>query len=295
MKLHGATLPSTNETMTLKRGFTRKTQMLYGLEKLSNEYNRASEEFTLLEMDLETSTQKLAVAKRALDEANAELKQLEEKKLAVEELKRKEARLNANIANMTATLASLNQRIEGKKTIVDNLHQRQSSLDSQMKMCLGKLEQAGLPTNQPLEQLGSCLAGFDDKISSLKAEQEATSRSMQTDQKRVGQLAEESKCPLCVQPLTGEYKTGLLQRIQQENVERERTINQLRLEVANLQKTKAVASEAFSNLQTCVTRNADLKARIVEEENNLTNLSTELDEKQKLDAGFAVTIGGGAV
>ncbi len=87
---------------------------------------------------------------------------------------------------MTSTLASLNQRIEGKKTIVDNLQQRQNSLDSQMKICLGKLEQAGLPANQSMEQLGSCLAGFDDKISSLKAEQEATSRSMQTDQKRAG-------------------------------------------------------------------------------------------------------------
>ena len=30
-----------------------------GLEKLSAEYNRASEEFTLLEMDLENSAQKL--------------------------------------------------------------------------------------------------------------------------------------------------------------------------------------------------------------------------------------------
>ncbi len=211
---------------------------VHGLEKLSNEYNRASEEFTLLEMDLETSTQKLAVAKRALDEANSKLKQLEEKKLAVEDIKRKETRLNANIANMTSTLVSLNQRIEGKKTIVDNLLQRQNSLDSQMKLCWGKLEQAGLPTNQPLEQLNSCISGFDDKISNLKAEQEATSRSMQTDQKRVVQLAEESKCPVCVQPLTGDYKSGLLQRIHQDNNEREKVINHLRLEVANLQKTK---------------------------------------------------------
>ena len=53
-----------------------------------------------------------------------------------------------------------------------------------------------------------------------------------------------------------------MQRIQQENVEREKTINQLRIEVADLQKTKAIASEAYSILQTCVTREADLKARI---------------------------------
>ena len=37
-----------------------------GLEKLSNEYNRASEEYTLLEMDLENATHKLAVAKKVV-------------------------------------------------------------------------------------------------------------------------------------------------------------------------------------------------------------------------------------
>jgi DNA repair protein SbcC/Rad50 len=255
-----------------------------GLEKLSNDYNRAGEEFTLLEMELENSTQKLAIAGRALDEANSKLKRLEEKKLAIEELKRKEARLNANISNMTSTLASLNQRIEGKKTIFDNLNQRQSSLNFQMKECWGKLEQMGLLANLPMEQLGSCLAGFDDKISSLKAEQEATTRSMQTDNKRAGSLAEESKCPLCIQPLTGQYKTSLLMRIQQENAEREKTINQLRIEVANLQKNKTTASEAYSNLQTCVTRIADLKARILEEEKNLADISGELEIKQKVDS-----------
>jgi exonuclease SbcC len=271
-------------------GYIQNDADVKSLEKLSNDYNRTSEDFTLLEMDLENSTQKFAVARRALDEANTKLKQLEEKKLAVEELKRKEARLNANLTNMTSTIASLAQRIEGKKSIIDNLLQRKSSLDSQMKICFGKLEQAGLPINQPMEQMGACLIGFDDKISSLKAEQEATSRSMQTDLKRAGSLAEENKCPLCVQPLTGEYKTGLLLRIQQENVGREKTINQLRIEVANLQETKAVASEAFSSLQTCVTRSADLKARIVEEENNLTILSKESEEKQKLDADLRLQL-----
>ena len=233
---------------------------------------------------MENSTQKLSIAKRLLEEADLKLKQLEEKKLAVEELKRKEARLHANLSNMTNTLASLTQRIEGKKTIVDNLRQRQTSLDSQMKMCLSKLEQAGLPTNQSLEQLGSCLAGFDDKISTLRGEQEAASKGMQTDQKRTSQLAQEDKCPLCIQPLSGDYKTGLMQRIQQENEERQKLINHLRLEVADLQKAKAVASEAFTGLQNCATRDTELKARIIEEENNLKNLSCELEEQQKLEA-----------
>ncbi len=261
-----------------------------GLEKLSGDYNRASEEFTLLEMDLENYTQKLAVAKRLLDEATSKQKQLEEKKLAVEELKRKDARFNANIQNMKTALASLNERIDGKKVIVENLQQRQTSLETQMTQCLDKLSQAGLPINQPVEELRAQLAVFDDKISSLKAEQEATSRNMQTDQKRAASLSQEDKCPLCIQPLTGEYKTDLMHRIQHENAEREKTINKLRLEVATLQKTKTVASEAFSNLQTCLTRDADLKTRIVEEQNNLASLISELEGKQKLNADLRLQL-----
>ncbi|MCJ7794024.1 hypothetical protein MUP42_03730 [Candidatus Bathyarchaeota archaeon] len=261
-----------------------------GLEKLSNEYNRASEEYALLEMDLENSTQKLSVAKKALDEADLKLKKLEEKRQVIEELKRKEARLHADIANMTNTLAALTQRIEDKKTIVDNLRQRQSSIDAQAKVCLSKLEQAGLPINQPVESLHSSLAAFDDKISSLRADQEATSRNLQTDKKRVVSLSQESKCPLCVQPLDGEYKSNLLLKIQQENSEREKTISQLRIEIDSLQKTRTLASEAYSNLQTCMTRAEELKNRLSEEENNLNNLSNEFEDKQKLEADLRLQL-----
>jgi exonuclease SbcC len=253
------------------------------LEKLGNDYNRASEEFTLLEMDLENSAQKLVIAKRSLEEADLKLKGLEEKKLLVEEFKRKEARLHQSLQGMTNTLASLTQRIEDKKTLVDNLRQRQTSMDSQKKLCLTKLEQAGLPTNQPFEQLAPYLASFDDKISSLRGEQEAASKGIQTDQKRTSQLSQEDKCPLCIQPLTGQYKTDLMQRIEQENVERQRIINHLRLEIADLQKAKTIASEGYSGLQTCLTREADLKARVNEEESNLKNLTCELENQQKLE------------
>lgn len=254
------------------------------LEKLSLEYNRLSENFALLEMDLENSKQKLAVAKRLFEEAELKLKRLEEKKVAIEELKRKEARLTSDLSNSQKTLASLTERIDGKKTIIDNLIQRQASIEAQLNQCQSKLEQAGLPPNQSVEELKLSLAGFDDKISSLKAEQEATFRSMQQDQKRAASLAEENKCPLCIQPLTGDYKTDLLKRITQENIEREKAITNLKLEIATLQKSKRLASEAYSDLQTCVTRSNDLKARISEEENNFNNLQAELSAQKSLEA-----------
>jgi exonuclease SbcC len=255
-----------------------------GLEKLSNEYNRSSEEYTLLEMDLENATLKLTVAKKALDEADSKLKKLEEKKQAIEELKRKEVRLHSDIANMGRTLASLNERMEGKKTILANIGQRQNSIDSQVKMCLKKLEEAGLPSGQSVESLHSCLASVDEKISNLRADQEATSRNLQTDRTRASSLSKESKCPLCIQPLEGKYKNNLLSKIQQENIEREKAIINLRLEIEKLQKTKILASDTSSNLQTCFTRAEELKNRLTEEENNLKIISTEFTEKQKLEA-----------
>lgn len=257
-----------------------------GLEKLSEEYNRASEEFTLIEMDLENQVQRLEVAKRALEEADQRLKRSEEKKLAYEELKRKEARLNANLVNATRNLASLTERVEGKKTIIDNLVQRQMSLDGQLKLCLTKLEQAGLPSNQPYEQLAPFIAGIDDRIAQMRAEQEATSRSIAQDQKRASTLADtgEGKCPICNQQLLGNYRTDLLSSIKTENAERERAINHLRLEVATLQKSKTVAQEAYTNLQNCLTRGSELKARIAEEETNLKTLTGELEGQQRLEA-----------
>jgi exonuclease SbcC len=253
-----------------------------GLEKLSGEYNRCTEEFTLVEMDLENSTQKLVIAKKTLDEATIKLKLLEEKKLVVEELKRKEVRFKADIQNIKTTLASLAQRIEDKKTIVDNLHQRQKSLETRIEACYEKLQQTGLPFDKSIEELRSTLSNFDDKISTLKAEQEATSRSLQQDQKRSAALEKEDKCPLCIQPLSGEYKTDLIIRIDLENIQREKNINQLHLQVTDLQRIKTVGIDVHSVLQQCITQGTDLKARIIEEEQNLANLLKEYEEKQKL-------------
>jgi exonuclease SbcC len=256
-----------------------------GREKLGAEYNRVTEEFTLLEIELQNAVEKLSVTKRFLDDADAKLKKLEDKKLAVEELKRKEARMHANIVNAQETAASLAQKAEGKKTILENLKQRLSSMDTQIKSSRLKLEEAGAAVNQPAEALKSYLLALDERVASLRAEMEATSRNMQADQKRAAQLATETenRCPLCLQPLNDAYKTAMLQRVQAENIDRQKSIQQLQTEIEALQRTKSMANEAFSNMQTLSSRAEDFKIRISEEEKNLADLQKELAEKQTLD------------
>ncbi len=252
--------------------------------KLSTEYNRVTEDYTLIEIELQDLQEKLAITKRLADEADKKLKQVEEKKLAIEELKRRETRVHANLANAEENIVSITKTREGKKTVIDNLKQRQISLESQINLCRTKLEETGISTNQPPEMIKAVLHDFDNHISSLKGEQEATSRSIQTDQKRVTQLSTEKEnlCPLCLQPLKDEYKSSMLQRIHNENIERQNTINLLQNEIAQLQKTKTLANEAFSNLQTFVSRLEDLKLHIADEEKNSSDLTMEIGQKQEL-------------
>ncbi len=261
-----------------------------GLEKLSAEHNQLTGEFALLEVELQNAVGKLAGAKRVLEDADAKLKRLEEKRLGVEELKRKEAQVQANIANARATSASLTQRMEGKKAIVENLKQRQNSIDAQMNACKSRLEQVGISGSLAIDALRQRVAEFDDRISSVKAEQEATLRNVQVDQKRTASLSLESRCPLCLQPLDGEYKDGLMRRIQEENVERQKTVAQLQGELEGLQRTKSVAGEAVSNLQTLVARAEDLKLRVGEEEKNFGELASELEEKQRFEADLRMQL-----
>jgi len=267
---------------TEKRVYEKDPDVV-GLEKLSEEYNRVTEEFTLLEIELQDVVGRLAGAKRALEDADSKLAKLEEKKQLIEELKRKEAKVQANISNTHDALASLNQRIEGKKTIIDNLKQRQNSLDSQVSACKNALEEAGVPANQPVEALRGQLAAFDDELAGLKGEQEATVRNLQADQKRTASLSMESRCPLCLQSLNDEYKDGLMQRIQQENMERQDRIKQLQSEIEKMQRTKAVVNEAFSNLRMLTAKAEELKMRLSEEEKNLGDLAAEVEAKRQLE------------
>src|SRR4030065_1903188 len=98
-----------------ERSYLEKDPDVTGKDKLAAEYNRVTEEFTLLEMELLNAVEKLAAEKRGLEEAESKLKKLEEKKLAVEELRRKEAMLQENVRNMEDNAASLAQRLEDKK------------------------------------------------------------------------------------------------------------------------------------------------------------------------------------
>ena len=254
-----------------------------GMEKLNTEYNRTAEEFSLIEIELQDMAKKLNKAKKALEEADLKLKKLEEVKALTEELKRKEAQIQANLTNVKDASASLAKKIEEKKITVENFKQRLSTMETRIESHKAELKDNGVSPDQPIEALRQCITTFDDQIVSLKGEQEAALRSMQTDKKRISSLSTENRCPLCLQSLTEEYKNNLMQRFQEENNERQKTISQLQRDIEELQQIKNKANAAFSNLQILTPRIEELRTRINEESRTLAELSKDFEEKQKLE------------
>ena len=149
-----------------------------------------------------------------------------------------------------------------------------------------------LPIDQPAEVLRSVLHDFENHISNLRGEREATSKAIQTDQKRVAQLLteKENHCPVCLQPLDGEYKSAMLQRIQAENLTRQKLMGELQEEIDKLQKIKLTANEASSNLQTLTSRLEDLKLTTNGEEKNLQELLAEQNQKEDTSRDLQVQL-----
>jgi exonuclease SbcC len=265
-----------------KRVYERDPDVV-GIKKLNEEYNSLARDFAMIEVDLQETSRKLSEAKKALEEADLKLKKLEELKTSIESLKRKEAQIQASLTSLEDSLASLAEKVGGKKTIVENLKQRLNAMEAQANVSWRTLKEIGISSDQPPETLRQHLSAFDEQISSLKAEQEATLRNLQTDQRRLSSLSAENRCPLCLQPLNAEYKDSLVQRIQKENIERQKTISQLQKEIEELQQIREKANSAISNLQALLPRTEDLKNRLNEESKALAELSKEFEEKQKME------------
>jgi exonuclease SbcC len=262
-----------------------------GMEKLNAEYNRTVEQLGIIEIELQDTAKRLSLAKKALEEAELKLKKLEDVKAQVEELKRKEAQTLANLTNVEDASASFAEKIEKKKSVIESLKQRLSSMETQIESYKAKLKEVGVSPDQPIDAIKQYLLTFDDQISSLKGEQEAARRKIREDQNRISSLSAQNLCPLCLQPLTGEYKDGLMQKIQTENNERQKTISQLQHDIEELQQIKNKANETFSNLQMLILRLDDLKAQINQESQALADLNKEFEEKQKLEKELRAQLG----
>lgn len=268
-----------------KKVYERDFDIL-GMDKLQAEYHKSVEELSLIEGEFEDLKKKLAEAETSLHEATVKLQSLEELQKQTEELMRNETKLQTHITNIKDACGKLDNEIERKGTLIKNMTEQLKSLETQEKSQREILQKLGLNPEQTTGELRKHLLTLERQARSIGGEQEAVKNEMSNNQRRISNLTAESKCPLCLQSLDKDYKTSLMERMTQENSEREKRITELQTNLDELENLCNVVNHVALNLQTLAPKINDLQNRITEERQSLDKLSVEFKERQKQKKEF---------
>jgi len=207
-------------------------------------------------------------------------------KKQTEELMRKETELQTRIANIEDICGKLANEIELKNTFISNITEQLKALETQEKSHRETLQKLELNPEQTTDELRKHLLTLEEQIRNIGGEQEAVKKEMSNNQRRISSLTAESKCPLCLQSLKEDYKTGLMERLTQENSEREKRITELQTNLDELENLRNIVSQVTLSLQTLTPKISDLQRRIAEEQQSLGKLSVEFEEKQQQEKEF---------
>jgi len=265
----------------VEKGVYERDVDVVGVDKLQTEYNKAVEEFSLIENQLRDLSEKLTQAESAFKEATSRLESLEELRKKTEELRGTEIQLQTNIANIEDTSARLVDEIETKKSLIHDLEERLKTMEAQEKSYRNKLQEAGLSPGQTIEELRKYLFAVQNQMVNISGEQEATKTEIETAQNRISNLTTENKCPLCFQNLTGDYKKSLLERLQEENAEREKKLSELQKNLDELEGLHSTVNFVVSSLQPIIPRIEEIKGRVAEEQQFLDSLSRDFENAQQ--------------
>jgi exonuclease SbcC len=265
-----------------KKAYERDPDIIT-VDKLRMQYDKTVQEFTNIEEQIEVLKKRHGEAQITLKEATARLQSLEELRKQTEELIRKEAQLKTNIENVEDNSARLADEIARRNTSIENLNEKLQSLENELKAHQDKLKKAGLNPDHSPEDLRKYVQALDEQLRSIGGEQEAARREIREAQRRISSLTTESKCPLCLQNLSEEYKTDLLARLNKADGEGEQKLAELQKNFNELEQLRNLVSNVALSLQTLSPKTEDLKTRAADERQELEKLSKEFEEKQGLE------------
>ena len=252
------------------------------INEIQQEYNKSVEELARLDEELQ-SIRKILVEKEAsLNQIEERLKSLEEMQAKMEAVEREIAELKASIASNEELCSRIKEQIQQRKIRLEELQHEFYMLESEENKWRSQLEKIGIDPNISLDELKNYISTVNEQISQIMGEQEATRKEIRTTQQRWNTLTTQSICPLCLQPLTGEYKQSLLQRMNEENAERQTRLSTLQKELEELQNLKRTADNIASNLQTLLYKRETLTSQMEGEKGEIERLSLDLEKKQKV-------------
>ena len=251
------------------------------IKKLEDNYCKAVEDFSLTVSELEDAKTKLDNADSLLADATAHLESLELLRKTTETLQRKEVQLQTNLNNIQLRFFELNEQNMTNNGRLEEQELQIQRLEKQQRLQLESIEKEGLNNTKPVKELRVYLFELEEQLRTLSGKLEATKREMQASINKISSIITESKCPQCLQELTGEYKENLKENLQKERIESEKLLADLQRKFENLKCHHRNVSVAVLNLQQLVPKIEDLKKQIVEKEELATIFSSRLEEAKQ--------------
>ena len=261
------------------------------LDELKARYSEAVSDRRKREAELEEVKIKLSETERRLKEITSRLEELENVRRRNEEFRRREAQIQARISAAEETLRMHRMRIDEQKKRIGELQRLLSSLKGQEEAQREKLGRIGLPKELTVEELKGHAEILRDQISTDLGREEVVRSEIKRATQRISSLAEESRCPLCLQDLSLDYKNALIKRLYDEISENRRRLKAFEENVRRLESAHNVVTEVISNLQTIKTRMENLHEREESERKILADSQRRIEdasgELSKLKAELA--------
>jgi exonuclease SbcC len=265
-----------------KKAYERDPDIVI-MDKLHAEYDKTVQEFANIEAQIAGYKTKCTEAEVTLKEATERLQSLEDLRKQTEELRRKEAQLNSNLENTKENIMRLADGIKQRTVNIENANEKLHLHETEIAAYRDKLKQAGLSAEQSPDELRKHLQTLEEQLRILGGEKEASRKEIQESWKRISSLTAESKCPLCLQNLSDEYKKDLLNRLNKANSDGELKLAELQKSLQKLEDMQAIISTAERNMQLLTPKIDDLRNRVSDEQLELGSISKEFEEKQNLE------------
>lgn len=251
------------------------------IKELQLEYEKAVKEFAENKEEIERLKSELSIAEKRRDEAAQCLQELKTLRRKNEELRAKESDLQARLIYIEDLSARLADKIQKGKEKIEKLNQEMAWLQTKEEKDRAKLEEIGVPSELDFENLREQLNIIIEQLAGVQNEEETARKEIEEAKQKILTLKTESKCPLCLQPLSVHYKDDLLNRISLEIYEREERIRELKRNIYDLRRIRSILSETLANLQDVMGEIKNKKRQIEEEYTNLEKATREFEEKQK--------------
>jgi exonuclease SbcC len=250
------------------------------IEELQGQYNDTAREFSSKEMELQDLSRRLTDAEGRLKATSAKVDELEGLRRKNEELRREEVKTQERVIAVEDASARLMNEISNRNSTIKSLEDRLRSHKRQEDDYRRMLQEVGLQTNQTVVQLREYSEVLIGQVSSIQGEKEMANTRIKESTQSMEALEAKNLCPLCLQPLSSDYKQDLFHRLKEEASELKERLTELESNTEELEGTRTIVSSVTSNIQLTLSRIEETEKQLEEERNFLSKASEEFEQIQ---------------